>query len=784
MSAASAAAQQPADSSAFSALRPDGNGVAALRGLTSAGFARVSAEAAIQSLAATAHLNVTYDPELAGLHTIISIRPAERTVAVALTEIGTASELRMRVSRRGDIVIDAAPPPVARLQRVTVDSAARGAADLPAVRVESARMERLDFEQALNAGAVKISAAALRTVPSFVEPDVLRSVQLLPGIESRSDWSAGFNVHGGESDQSLILLDGYPIYSPFHLGGVFSTFISSSVGEISLFTGALPVRYGGRLSGVLDVGSALPTSPALHGSADVSLVSVSTSLGRTFASGAGAWEVAARRTYADAAVNLFKPGAFPYHFQDFQAHATRQLGDDARISMTAYSGADVFGRGTDVRPTTGGWANQVLGFTAARDLRAGPRIFRIPLGDSASLVQRVSLSRFNARLDAPDEPVTARNDVRDVRVGGIATTFHASGSTSVGYEVGWQHFSYLTSSPRQSFDGLLPRDSLAQDARFVALFADHSWRVRPSLLVDVGARLDAVQRVDGSGLSPRVSVKYFVTPDMALSAGGGRYTQWVHSLGRQEEPLEPLQLWVMSDSVRPASAVRDALIGVERWVTPSRLLHVGAFYKRYDDLLVPNKNSDERVSDDSFTRSNGDSYGVDVLLRQLEGGDFSGWLSYAFSMSSRVDGQGYRYAPGQDRRHKLDLVGSWRRGDYTLGVRGGVASGLPTTPIIGSFVRSAYDPNAGRWITGSEPIQGIDAAQNSDRLPMYKRVDVSVKRSTRWFGAAVAPYVSVVNLFNARNPAGYVYNVDNIPPRRTSFPNLPFVPTVGMNVAF
>ncbi|CAN5424509.1 TonB-dependent receptor [soil metagenome] len=777
-------AQQPADSSAFSELRADGSGVVALRGVTTQGFTRVSAESAIQALAASAHLNVTYDPALAGLRTMISVRPVERTIAAALTEIGIASRLRIRVSRRGDIVIDAALPLVARKPVVAPDSVASGIADLPGMRVEGARVERLDFEQALNAGTFKISAAALRTVPSFVEPDLLRSVQLLPGIESRSDWSAGFNVHGGESDQSLILLDGYPIYSPFHLGGLFSTFISSAVGQIGLFTGALPIRYGGRLSGVLDVGSALPTSPELHGSADISLISASTSFGRTFASGEGAWEVAARRTYADAAVNLLKRGAFPYHFQDYQAHASRQLGSNARISMTAYSGADVFGRGTGNQSTSGGWGNQVLGVTAARDLRTSPRAFGVSLGDSAGFVQQVSLSRFNARLDARTEAASAENDVRDLRLGGSATLFIPSGSTSIGYEVDWQHFSYFTASPRETFSGLLPLDSLAQDARSVALFVDHTWRIRPSLLVDVGARVDAVEHVDASGISPRLSVKYFITPDVAISAGGGRYTQWVHSLGRQEEPLEPLQFWVMSDSARPPSTVRDVLVGVERWVTPSRLLHVGTFYKQYDDLLIPNRNSDERTLGDSFTRSHGDSYGVDVLLRQLDGGDFSGWLSYAFSVSSRTDALGYRYPPGQDRRHKLELVGSWRRGNYTFGARAGIGSGLPTTPALGSFVRSMYDPTTGHWITGSAAIQGIAGAENSDRLPIYKRVDISVKRSTRWFGAPIAPYVSVLNLFNAHNPAGYFYEFDNTPPKRSSFPNLPFVPSVGMNVAF
>lgn len=781
--AQAAVAQQPSAAPEFNELRADGNGVAALRATTTLGFVGTSAESAIQAVAAAARLNVTYDPSLAGLRVNLAIKPYERSIAAALIEIGRASRLRLRVSAQGDVIIDDAPRPAAPKPVASADTATRPLVDLPTMNVQGARAERLDFEQTINPTAYRMSAEALRSVPSFVEPDVLRSVQLMPGVETRSDWTAGFNVHGGEADQSLILLDGYPIYSPFHLGGLFSTFISSAVGEIGLFTGALPVRYGGRLSGVLDVTSALPTSPEVHGASDLSLVSASTSFGRTFADGAGAWQVGARRTYADAVVDLLKRNAFPYHFQDLQAHVARQFGEDTRILATAYAGADVFRDQVEVAGTNGGWGNQVLGITAEHALRGSTRLLGIGVGDSASVVQRFSLSRFNARLVAQQELASAKNDVRDVRAGGSLTAYRGGSSTTFGYEGGLQHFSFASASNREDFGGLLPLDSLAQGTRFIALFADESLRIGPSLLIDVGARIDAVDHVVGSGLSPRLSLKYFVSPDVAIIAGGGRYTQWVHSLGRQEEPLEPLQFWVMSDSTRPASSVRDAALGMERWISPTRLLHVGSFYKAYDDLLVPNRNSDERTTGDSFTRSQGTSYGVDVLLRQLDGGSFSGWLAYAFSVSSRIDALGEHYAPAQDRRHNLDLVGSWRRGSYTLGARAMVASGLPTTPIVGSFVRSLYDPGTGHWQTGSDAIQGIVGGQNAERLPVYRRVDISVKRNTRWFGAAVAPYLSIMNVFNFRNPAGYLYDYD-LPPKRMSFPNLPFVPTAGLNVSF
>ena len=105
-------------------------------------------------------------------------------------------------------------------------------------------------------GTIVLAAPAMAGVPSAGEPDVVRVVQLLPGVVARNDYNTGLNVRGGEADQNLVLLDGFPIYNPFHLGGLSSTFMDKTVGGIELMTAAFPARYGGRLSSVLDVQSA------------------------------------------------------------------------------------------------------------------------------------------------------------------------------------------------------------------------------------------------------------------------------------------------------------------------------------------------------------------------------------------------------------------------------------------------------------------------------------------------------------------------------------------------
>jgi hypothetical protein len=133
--------------------------------------------------------------------------------------------------------------------------------------------ERGRFEEQATPSVVSISGAEVRRVPAIGETDVLRSVALLPGVIARNDFSAGFNVRGGEADQNLVLLDGIPIYNPFHLGGLFGTFIDKAVSGVDVITGAFPSRYGGRLSSVLDVKSLEETRRGAHGSAEISMLS-------------------------------------------------------------------------------------------------------------------------------------------------------------------------------------------------------------------------------------------------------------------------------------------------------------------------------------------------------------------------------------------------------------------------------------------------------------------------------------------------------------------------------
>ena len=177
---------------------------------------------------------------------------------------------------------------------------------LAAVRTVAKSPERTRFEEQATPSVVSISGAEVRRIPALGESDVLRTAALLPGVVARNDFSAGFNVRGGEADQNLVLLDGIPIYNPFHMGGLFGTFIDKAVSGVDVITGAFPSRYGGRLSSVLDVKSLEEARNGVHGTAEVSLLSSSLFLGGAVSQNKLSWNFAARRTYADKVVEWIR----------------------------------------------------------------------------------------------------------------------------------------------------------------------------------------------------------------------------------------------------------------------------------------------------------------------------------------------------------------------------------------------------------------------------------------------------------------------------------------------
>ena len=650
---------------------------------------------------------------------------------------------------------------------------------LAPVRAEQSA-EAAAFETRPSVATIALTAPAMAGVPKIGEPDVVRVVQLLPGVVSRNDFNTGLIVRGGEADQNLILLDGFPIYNPFHLGGLFSTFMDATVGGIELMTGAFPAAYGGRLSSVLDVRSADETKPGINTTADVSAIGTSVKLGGILGRQRGMWSIAGRRTYADVAAATFTENPFPYHFRDGHARVTYALSGNTRVSATAYNGKDVLAlnlaefQGDSGAPQARDgawkfdWGNLVVGAALTREWSRG------------SMEQRVSSSGFSTELNVGDGAFSQRSAIRDYRVAGSLRISAGAHDIGAGYDGAVQRVRYSSGAVQTGTTDF----DIEQRPLSGALWLQDLWRLSPRWLLQAGIRAEGQSSRQWMALSPRASAKFFATPDLALTAAVGRFTQVTHSLAG-DGPLRYFDIWLASDSFIPVTTAWHYVAGVEQRVRTSGSVKVEGYVKRYDRVLEANASEDPGRRGDEFHTATGLSYGADMLVRWTTGPAFSGWLAYSYGLSTRTR-EGVRWAPGHDRRHDVDLVGTWRVRTYRLGARVGYASGTPYTPIVGQVVRRVYDPSLDRWGTGDPRLftESIGGPRNSARFPATHRVDIDVSREFRVRGTLVAPYLSVVNVYNAKSVFVYLYNYSTDRPTRRAISQLPVIPSVGVRLVF
>jgi hypothetical protein len=639
--------------------------------------------------------------------------------------------------------------------------------------VSEMALARRRFETSAQTSTVTLEAREISRTPGILEADVLRAVQLLPGTVAKNDYSIGYNVRGGESDQNLIALDGVPIFNPSHLAGLFSTFDDEAVSRVDFFTGGFPAGYGGRLSSVLDVSlrTGDPFKTDVRG--QVSLLASKALVEGPLGNGGATYLVGARRTYADLVVAALTPYELPYYFTDVVGKVTSPLGGGT-LSATGYWGRDAL-RLNLVEGTNGrepldlafNWGNALAGLT-----------FRHPLG-AGMFEQRASITHFSTTLGLLPNFAQFDNSALLVSAGSdFAVSPLRTHDVHLG--LGFEHYAMEYSAKSLSLESSFFRADYHPN--IWSAYADDQWHVSDRLLVRPGVRLEYVSGADLLAVAPRASFKFFLTPDRALTGSAGRFYQAIQSIRDQEVPITIYEFWIGADRYTPVARSDHLVLGLEQWFGPNLSLTVEGYRKTFRNLLTPNRAQDLRVPGDEFTPLAGDSWGADVLLRRYAG-TVRGWIAYSYTKAVRAGPDGVEYPPAHDRRHTVNVVleapgpmGS------EMGVRWGYGSPLPYTGFVGEWRHRIYDAVNDQW-DGSftEPIS---TAINGERYPAYSRLDVGLHWQFKKWGADWRPYLQAVNLYNRRNVFLYFFDYGAVPTTRTGVSQLPFLPTFGLEFTF
>ncbi len=614
----------------------------------------------------------------------------------------------------------------------------------------------------------KLEIKNIRKIPALMgEVDVLKALQLLPGVQATSEGGSGFSVRGGSPDQNLILLDEALVYNPSHLMGFFSVFNNDAVKSVELYKGDIPAQYGGRLSSVVDVRMNDGNTQHFSGRGGVGTVSSRLTLEGPVSIANASYMVSARRTYADLFLLLSSNKSLrnnTLYFYDLNAKANAVINDRNRIFISGYFGQDVFGN-----PDFGmGWGNQTL--TTRWNHIFGPALF-----SNFSFIY----SRYNYSLGIPDGQPNSfdwSSSMRDLGLKGDFTWFSGSHSQiKFGIQLTHHYFQpglAQGNGGETAFNKIqVPENRAFEMNTYLGQEVKIGGRInlkyglRLSSFSNIGAavvymynndyvRVDSLVYTKNSlyhtywGFEPRFSFSYSLNELSSLKAAYTRNIQYIH-LAQNSTAGTPLDVWFASSpNVKPQKGDQVSM-GYFRFLPKWKLeTSAEAFYK-YNHHAIDFKNHAELLLNQYLEAElrfgSAQSYGLEYLVKKPEG-RLNGWVSYTWSRTFRqiaAINNGKAYPASYDRPHDVSIVINYEPGKrWSIGANWVYATGSPVTFPTGRFVIG-------------NTIAPVYSDRNSYRLPDYHRLDISVtytpkeKPKLKWQGEW---NFSVYNAYYRKNP--------------------------------
>ena len=643
---------------------------------------------------------------------------------------------------------------------------------LKEVVVESSRKN--DNLTKAQMGTETINMAAISKVPViFGEKDLLKTIQLLPGVKSAGEGNSGFFVRGGGADQNLILLDEAPVYNATHLLGFFSTFNSDAIKDATIIKGNSASQYGGRLSSVLDVKMKEGNNQDYVVNGGIGLISSKVSVEGPLQKNKSSFILSGRRTYADMflkATEKFKDNIL--YFYDLNAKANYQIDAKNKIYVSGYFGRDELGLGQEFGID---WGNKT------GTIRWN-RIISNKLFLNTSLIY--SDYNYNVKLKNGETNFNINSNIKDVNLK-QDYTFYANGTNTLRFGFN----TILHTITPSTFSGTVI-NSVSKEGRNGlenALYLTNNYRASNQLTIDYGVRLSMYTLMGGDVYNiyengvinssiklnkssfgktyvnpePRITTNYRISDETSIKAGYARNVQHLHLLSNSVAS-SPSDQWIgNSYNIKPEIADQIS-VGYVTKVFKSNFEFTTEAYYKYLQNQVDYKDGAEinTVSDveSVLLYGIGRAYGLEFLLKKKEG-RLTGWIGYTLSKTERkIEGinENNWYNARQDRTHDISVVGI-----YDLNSR---------WSISGVFVYNTGD--AVTYPTGKYTIQGQTlyqyAARNANRMPAYHRLDFSAtyekNKTKRMHGSW---NFSLYNVYGRENAFRISFKDDPNDPTRT-----------------
>lgn len=634
----------------------------------------------------------------------------------------------------------------------------------------------------------KLSMAQIKSMPAFLgEVDVIKSIIALPGVSTVGEGTTGFNVRGGGVDQNLVLLDESIVYNSSHLFGFFSVFNPNSVKDVKLYKGAIPAKYGGRLSSVLDIRQKEGNAKQFSGAGGLGIVSSRLTLETPIIKDKSSLLIAGRRSYADLFLKLSpneelrKNKAF---FYDLNTKFNYTINDNNRVYVSGYFGRDVFGLGDQFNFS---WGN------TAATVRWN-HLFSSKLFSNVSAM----FSDYNYSLGIPQGSFAFdwEAGIKSYQLKNDLTWFINPNYT---LDFGVSGILYQFQPGKITFKNALANNinSLAvakEKALEMAAYFNSEHKINKALTLNYGLRysvfmnlgerdvriykegqprrtenLESTRKYGNNeviqayqGFEPRIGLRWQLNESNSLKASYARNRQYIHLISNTTAPV-PTDIWKASDShIRPQIADQVALGYFHNFANHTFELSAEVYYKKMQNL-VDYKNGAELLLNENLETEllsgEGRAYGLELMIKKPTG-KWNGWISYTLARTERrVNGNhaeerinnGVYYPADYDKLHNFTLVTTYQ-----------------ATKRLSFSANFVY--NTGRPFTLPDAKYQYNnqtlidySGRNQNRIPDYHRLDLSVtlkgkgKPNRKWTGEWV---FSLYNVYGRRNAYSIYFSGD------------------------
>ena len=584
-------------------------------------------------------------------------------------------------------------------------------------------------------GIVKMNVKEIESVPVlFGEKDILKTIQLMPGVSAGSEGSSGFYVRGGKSDQNLILLDEAPVYNAAHLLGFFSVFNSDALKDVKLYKAGIPARYAGRLSSVLDIHTNNGNMREYKASGGIGLISSRLTLEGPLQKDKSSFIISGRRTYADWLYSLVKEDfqGNALYFYDFNAKVNYQWNENNRVFISYYSGRDKF-KFKNIGFT---WGNSTM--TARWN-----HIFNRRLFSNTSLIY----SDYNYEIGGEfgSTVFTLGSGIRDGHLK-EDFTYYADANNTIRFGFSTDYHIFYPGKKevitQDTVSGVLLQKNYALES---GLYVSNEQEFGALWKINYGIRLSVFNQIgpgtvysfdplgevtDSTAYSsgqiiqtyvnpePRLSVRYLLSENSSLKASYHRTAQYLHLLSGTTSD-SPTDIWVPSSkNVKPGLSDQYSLGYFQNLQDNAIEASVEVYYKDMFNQLDYKNGADvlfNPLVEGVLTFGKARSFGLELFLKKKTG-KWTGWISYTLARTRKyfVDIQDTWFPARQDRTHDLSIVSSYRFNKrWTVSATWVYYTGDAVTMPVGAYM-----------VAGS--LVPYYSERNGGRMPDYHRLDIGI----------------------------------------------------------